>query len=265
MKKRFLTLTGDVFQDGKLEDMTDTLPQLLEVFMKRPSTVSQNDVVETISYLSDESVIDKTSKWVNREKFKKLWNGDIPSYESWSEADLALASILAFWCGRDMEHMDRLFRKSGLMQNKWYLKQSGTTYGQITLETARRNVFTTYKPYDISSASDDFSDDELEWLKTMQPFKNNHHACTEIGNSNLFTDNYKSVARYIPERKKWFVYNGQAWKSDTGNLKLVQLCKQLANQLMYYALSIEDENIRKTYIDFAKKWQASKIATSHHF
>lgn len=99
----------------------------------------------------------------------------------------------------------------------------------------------------------------------MQPFKNNHHACTKIGNSNLFTDNYKSVARYIPERKKWFVYNGQAWKSDTGNLKVVQLCKQLANQLMYYALSIEDENIRKTYIDFAKKWQASKIATSHHF
>lgn len=35
--KRFLTLTGDVFQGGKLEDMTDTLPQFLEVFMKRPS------------------------------------------------------------------------------------------------------------------------------------------------------------------------------------------------------------------------------------
>src|SRR5699024_6828123 len=29
-------------------------------------------------------------------------------------------------------------------------------------------------------------------------------------------------------------------------------------QLMYYALSIEDENIRKTYIDFAKKWQVRR-------
>ena len=27
---------------------------------------------------------------------------------------------------------------------------------------------------------------------------------------------------------------------------------------MYYALSIEDENIRKTYIDFAKKWQVRR-------
>lgn len=101
--------------------------------------------------------------------------------------------------------MDRLFRQSGLMRNKWDRKQSGTTYGQIILKIARRNVFTTYKPYGISSANDDFSDDELERLKTMQPFKNNHYFCTDIGNSNLFADYYKSVARYIPERKKWQV------------------------------------------------------------
>lgn len=165
--KRFLTLTGDVFQDGNLEDMTDTLPQFLEVFMKRSSTVRLNDGDETVSYLSDESVIEKASKSGNCEKFKKLWSGDIPSYESRSEADLALASILAFWCGRDIEQMDRLFRKSGLMRDKWDRKQSGTTYGQTTLETARRNVFTTYKPYGISSAGDDFSDDDLERLKAM--------------------------------------------------------------------------------------------------
>ncbi len=105
--------------------------------------------------------------------------------------------------------MDRLFRQSGLMRDKWDRKQSGTTYGQITLETARRNVFTTYKPYGISSAQDDFTEDELERLQAMQPFKNNHYTCTDIGNSNLFADYYKSVARYIPERKKWFVYNGR--------------------------------------------------------
>src|SRR5699024_9171825 len=119
----FLTLTGDVIQDGNLEDMTDTLLQFLKTYMKRPSTVRQNDVDEAVSYLSDESVIEKASKSLNREKFKKLWNGDIPSYESRSEGDLALASILAFWCGRDMEQMDRLFRKSGLMRNKWDRKQ----------------------------------------------------------------------------------------------------------------------------------------------
>jgi putative DNA primase/helicase len=31
--------------------------------------------------------------------------------------------------------------------------------------------------------------------------------------------------------------------------------QEFANQLMYYALSIKDESLRKTYIDKAKKWQ----------
>ncbi|MGX7076860.1 phage NrS-1 polymerase family protein [Globicatella sanguinis] len=94
--------------------MSDALLQFLETFMKRPFTIRQNDLDEAVSYLSDESVIEKASKSVNRDKFKKLWSGGIPNYESRSEADLALASILAFWCGRDIEQMDRLFRKSGL-------------------------------------------------------------------------------------------------------------------------------------------------------
>lgn len=42
--KRFLTLTGDVFQNGNLEEMTDTLPPFLEVFMKLPSILRQNDI-----------------------------------------------------------------------------------------------------------------------------------------------------------------------------------------------------------------------------
>lgn len=205
----FLMLTSDVFQDGSLVDMIDVLLQLLEVFMKCPSTVRQNDVDEVVSYLSDASFVEKASKSVNCEKFKKLWNSDIPSYESRSEVDLALASILAFWCGRHIEQMGRLFRKSWLIRDKWGRKLSATTYGKTTLETARRNVFTTYEPYCISSTNGDFSDGELERLKNMHPFKNNHYACTNIGNCNLFADYYKSVTHYVSERKKWFVYNEQ--------------------------------------------------------
>jgi DNA-binding transcriptional LysR family regulator len=52
-------------------------------------------------------------------KFLKLWKGDVRGYISHSEADLALCSMLAFWCGGDTEQMDRLFRKSGLMRDKW--------------------------------------------------------------------------------------------------------------------------------------------------
>ncbi|HHY08215.1 MAG TPA: nucleoside triphosphatase, partial [Corynebacteriales bacterium] len=49
--------------------------------------------------------------------------------------------------------------------------------------------------------------------------------------------------------------DGRVWASDTGNLKVMNLCKSLANQIMYYALSITDENLRKSYIKSAGKWQ----------
>lgn len=37
-----------------------------------------------------------------------LWNGEIPEGKSASEADMALAEILAFWCGGDIGY-GRLF------------------------------------------------------------------------------------------------------------------------------------------------------------
>ena len=38
----------------------------------------------------------------------------------------------------------------------------------------------------------------------------------------------------------------------------MKLCKKLANKLMLYALSIKDEDTRKLYIDYAKKWQTRR-------
>lgn len=50
------------------------------------------------SYLNDESIIEKAMLSKQGHKFSKLWNGDISDYPSHSEADLALTSILAFYC-----------------------------------------------------------------------------------------------------------------------------------------------------------------------
>jgi hypothetical protein len=73
-----------------------------------------------------------------------LWQGDTSGYASASEADLALCGMLAFWCGRDIGQMDRLFRKSGLMRDKWNRPQSGSTYGMITIEKAIANALRRY-------------------------------------------------------------------------------------------------------------------------
>lgn len=48
--------------------------------------------------------------------FAQLWRGEV---EQSNEADMALASHLAFWTGCDEERIERLMRKSGLVRAKW--------------------------------------------------------------------------------------------------------------------------------------------------
>lgn len=74
--------------------------------------------------LSDSELIERAMSAANGQKFSKLWAGDTSGYatsgnEGHSEADLALCSLLAFWCGPDEGRIDRLFRQSGLYRPKW--------------------------------------------------------------------------------------------------------------------------------------------------
>ena len=254
---RFVTLTGNVYRNGDVPDKIKALQTMLDKYMRRPALIQkQISETEARSYLSDESIIEKASTAANGEKFKALWGGDVSSHASPSEADMALCSILAFWCGRDTEQMDRLFRQSSLMREKWDRLQSGSTYGQITIEKAIASTTAVYSPIGkMVNAEDDFSVCGNPDLKVLKPHENPRYGWSDIGNSNLFADYYKGIARYVPERKQWFVYNCKAWQSDIGNLKVMSLCKRLANKLMVYALSINDERLRKDYIDFVRKWQ----------
>ncbi len=77
---------------------------------------------------------------------------------------------------------------------------------------------------------------------------------TDFGNGKC-SPMFKDRARYVPDRAKWFVFDGKAWRPDVGGLMAMQLCKQLADDLMVYALSIEDEKQRRAYIDHVGRWQ----------
>ena len=257
--KKFVSVTGNVFRDGEIIEAADKLQLLLDRFMLRPVKKKSKSQNPAIFYLSDEEILSRAKAAKNREEFIKLWEGEIPEDKSQSEADLALCAHLAFWCGKDTTQMDRLFRQSGLYREKWDRVQSGTTYGQITLEKATESVSETYSPIGrLSQIESDFEVPGCKPLEEMKPHRDPRYGWNEIGNSNLFADHYKAIARYVPERRQWFVYDGMAWRGDTGNLKVMNLCKKLANKLMVYALSIEEELLRKQYIEFISKWQTRR-------
>lgn len=76
-------------------------------------------------------------------KFAKLIAGDYsPDYNSQSEADLALCSFLSATNSSDT--IDRIFRKSGLMRQKWDDKHGKHTYGEMTIAKALKNPNKNY-------------------------------------------------------------------------------------------------------------------------
>ena len=235
--KKFCTLTGNVIRNRGVEERSVELGEILETYMLRPIPKKKNEVQDIPgSYLSDDSVVRLASDSRQGEKFKALWNGEIPEGKSHSDADMSLASILAFWCGGDTEQMDRLFRRSGLMRSKWDRVQSGSTYGALTLEKAVAQALDFYRPYAKSSAESDF-DDMLQKLIELNVSDNSRYPWNDNGSGRLFADVYKDIARYVPERKKWYVYDGTRWIPDIGGLKTMELAKSLADSLVRYALT----------------------------
>lgn len=257
--KKYVSVTGNVYQQGDVLEAAPQLQTLLDTFMLRavkPSKKYSSEQQSTMaaSYLSDDSVIEKAKAAKNGAAFAKLWEGDLSGYPSQSEADLACCSHLAFWCGRDIEQMDRLFRRCGLYRGKWDRPQSGSTYGCITLEKAASLCSSTYQPVLHTDANEDFGI-LAPRLAELKPDSNRRYSWSDNGAGRLFADVFKPYARYVPERKVWYVYDGTRWVTDMAALKVMELCKDLSDALMTYALSILDEHKRKDYIKYCAKWQ----------
>lgn len=252
---RYLTITGNVYQEGSLALEDAGLKWLLETHMKKYKDEGSDVLLSNkVSYLSDESVTQKAANASNGEKFKKLWAGDISDYLSHSEADAALCSILAFYCGGDRNQMDRLFRNSALYRPKWDEYRGTDTYGDITLKNAISKSKAFYTPVQKLSAYEDF-DDKNERLRELNPEDTSKYPWTDIGSAKLFADFYKNILRFVPEKKQWFIYENGIWQSDVGSLKAMKFCMELADLLHMFLLDLKDEHKREGFKKFTKQWQ----------
>lgn len=92
-------------------------------------------------------------------------------------------------------------------------------------------------------------------LTALHPEMNERYGWNDIGNGNLFADWYRDKARYASERKKWFIYDGRRWVLDPENLKVMELCKKLANALRTYVKSLPDECMQRQYMEHVQRWQ----------
>ncbi len=97
--------------------------------------------------LSDDEIIKKAcASRKNGQKFSALWAGRWNDYfNSASEADSSVVFTLAFYT-KDPAQIDRVFRQSQLMRDKWDEYHGERTYGQTTIAKALEKVTGQYEP-----------------------------------------------------------------------------------------------------------------------
>ena len=157
---RFFTVTGTHvdWTPTTVQERTDEL-QAVYADHLAPDEDSNDDVESTAGQvtrsLADDELLEKAKNAENGEKFERLWRGSTAGYESHSEADMALCSLLAFWTGGDEQQTDRLFRDSGLMREKWdeVHYADGSTYGEKTVERAVAGTTEFYEPSGTQSTA----------------------------------------------------------------------------------------------------------------
>ena len=177
----------------------------------------------------------------NGAKFKALYSGDTSGYGSQSEADMALCNMLAFWTGCDAEKMDALFRSSGLMRNKWDRKQSGSTYGALTVQKAIAGCSEVYRSgqtYKVNIGSKD------EPISVGETQKQRLYTFDDTGNAQRFTDLFGDSVRYSYTDKRWYYYDGRKWCVDlTGTIKRLadRAVEAMAAEAQVYAEADAEE------------------------
>jgi len=77
----------------------------------KPNNMTANEVVDRILNSKQAAI------------FRTLYEGDISNYPSQSEADLALTSILCWWCQGDRMKAEQIFSSSKLVRDKWSNRQ----------------------------------------------------------------------------------------------------------------------------------------------
>lgn len=202
---RYLTVTGHRIPWAAqfIRNASDVIPEIhAEIFP--PADDKTNEQPPGESQFSDDEIIQKIQASHQTAKFSNLFEmGEwAPDYASQSNADLALCSILAFWCDRDARQIDRIFRRSKLMRDKWDSKRGGETYGSITIKKAIKHTTETYKQ--SVRVAGDITQNEIRTALAED----------EDGDASIYIRIFRDRALYDHAGKSWYKWQEHFWELD---------------------------------------------------
>lgn len=251
--RRYFIMTGNVYGEFRsIRDCTDAIKVLHSKYLYSEAPKVAPKKFEPIR-MDDAEVIEKARNCKTGALFQLLYSGNWEGlYPSQSEADLVLCNHLAFWTQKDAEQMDRIFRSSMLMRDKWDKKRGSLTYGQITIQKACLSCTEVYEPKptedDTKLAIGMFKNGNV----SRPDVPKNQYDMTDSGNAQRLRDKYRGSIRYSYNRKKWMYWTGRVWRFDeTGEIK--KLADVIVDDLKREAFVVEDEKEQEQKIRFASK------------
>ena len=253
---RFFVMTGNAAAEyTEIADGGERIKPLHEKYIggTRPKPNRGPAAVQLVS-LSDAEILQKAGKAKAGAVFQALYNGEWEAYfGSQSEADLSLCNRLAYWTGKDAEAMDRLFRASGLMRDKWDREQAGSTYGKLTIEKAIRDCESVYTP------------PQKYYITVGGKKKPKLYSFDDTGNAERFIDLFGDNVRYNYTDKSWMWYDGRRWKyDDSGEPKrMVDEMLSIMRTPEEADLYLDDEGeLQKRYQAHVKRSRSSAAKTA---
>ena len=108
-------------QTSEIFELNDELQKwFLEMFPVRQTNGKKDETPAVKMSVGVQDIVHRASASRSGDKFRRLWAGDCSEFgDDQSSADLALCTMLAFWCGPNANLIDECFRASGLFREKW--------------------------------------------------------------------------------------------------------------------------------------------------
>lgn len=255
---RFFVVTGDYCSEyGYINDCAESVKPLHSKYLGKTAEPKPNRQNITVNLNSVDDIVRAACSAKNGSLFKALYSGDFSAYASQSEADMAFCNMLAFWCGCDTDKMDAIFRQSGLMRDKWDRKQSGTTYGIITLQKAVSGCTQTYNPKQHNDYSISIGNSKIQ---AVDEEKMRAYTFDDMGNAERFVDLFGENVRYCYTEKKWYFYNSMRWSVDNLGviLRMADKCVEAMKAEAKLYLQADEESGGDMAKNFEKHMKSSR-------
>lgn len=260
---RFFTVTGNnIGEYTAVEDCTEAIKPLHEKYLGGTRSEPAQRVIQTAPLpCSVSEVLEAASRSKNGSRFQALYAGNCSEYTSQSEADMAFCNMLAFWTGRNAALMDEIFRNSGLMRSKWDRRQSGSTYGALTIQKAIEQCENVYQPpvkfrVKIGSGAGGSS--------AAEPLETKLYTFDDMGNAERFIDLFGEDFRYNYTDKIFLYWDGCRWAADlTGAIeRSADVAVEAMSAEADWYESSGDEDAAKAFRKHIKASRSNKSKTN---